>query len=362
LEKVIVFGRGKLCKTKWESVKKSYDIICIIDNNVERHIYDESFACDVYNPDIIKEYNNCKIICMSIYCAEMYTQLKELGISDERILFGLNYEPHSEGFEQIAFRNGQSVEIKEGKLQYLDEKSNCYFFKSIDELRRIVCNISSKNNPVIKSIREMPVDPVSRVFGLERGTAVDRYYIEKFLELNKDDIKGEVIEIDSNVYTRRYGKNKVTNEIKLHVFGWNGARKGNFETGEGLTDEMADCLICTQTLQYIYNLESAMKNIYRILKPEGVALITVPGIKSLSLNDDNNWGEKWSFTKKSMTELCQNSFGEGNYLVNTYGNVKVTVAYLYGLCYEDLSAEDFLYNDKQYPFIITARVCKNKKV
>lgn len=102
----------------------------------------------------------------------------------------------------------------------------------------------------------------------ERGKAVDRVYIEKFLEANLEDIRGTVMEIESDDYIKQFGGNRVTEEIILHVKGWGGKNvlKGNFETGEGLKEDMVDCLICTQTLQYIYDLRSAAHNICKILK------------------------------------------------------------------------------------------------
>jgi len=39
------------------------------------------------------------------------------------------------------------------------------------------------------------VQPISRVFGFDRGTPIDRVYIENFLEKNKNLIKGVVCEI-----------------------------------------------------------------------------------------------------------------------------------------------------------------------
>ena len=45
------------------------------------------------------------------------------------------------------------------------------------------------------------VQPVSSVFGLERGNPIDRYYIEKFLKENDRYIKGNVLEIAESTYS-----------------------------------------------------------------------------------------------------------------------------------------------------------------
>jgi hypothetical protein len=52
--------------------------------------------------------------------------------------------------------------------------------------------------------------PVSRNFGYDRGLPVDRYYIEGFLDRHKSDVRGHVLEVGDDSYTRRYGGDRVT--------------------------------------------------------------------------------------------------------------------------------------------------------
>ena len=47
-------------------------------------------------------------------------------------------------------------------------------------------------------VSKLNVNPVSREFGFDRGTPIDRYYIEKFLGENADKIKGNILEIAEN--------------------------------------------------------------------------------------------------------------------------------------------------------------------
>jgi hypothetical protein len=61
------------------------------------------------------------------------------------------------------------------------------------------------------------VAPISRVFGLDRGTAVDRYYIEEFLERHRGDVHGRVLEVADATYTRRFGGDHVTSSDVLHA-------------------------------------------------------------------------------------------------------------------------------------------------
>src|SRR5450755_3790753 len=47
--------------------------------------------------------------------------------------------------------------------------------------------------------------PLSDEHGFDRGTPVDRYYIEGFLEEHRQDIRGRVLEVRDSGYTDRFG-------------------------------------------------------------------------------------------------------------------------------------------------------------
>lgn len=359
MQDIYIFGRGSYYKLKEKSIKEKYQIIGCLDNSVEDKIYDDSLQMMVYNPKHISKLKKINILCTSIYFIQMWQQLKKLGVESERILIAADIKPYYDGFEEVAFLKGEKIVSKNNGLKYIVSNSEEYSFESIEEMKSIIRKRYNLEYKEIKLINELGCKPISRRFGLERGNAVDRKLIEDFIEQNSEHIIGTVMEVGTDIYSQKYGTEDVRNIIVLHVKGWGkNAIKGNFETGEGIKDNMVDCLICTQTLQYIFDLKSAVQNIYRMIKPGGYLLLTVPGIKSLCTYDDDNWGEKWSFTEKSIRQLFEPVFGRDNCEINTYGNVKIATAYMYGICYEELKEEDFSYNDKQFPFIITAAIRK----
>jgi hypothetical protein len=53
------------------------------------------------------------------------------------------------------------------------------------------------------------LSPISPSFGWDRGTPVDRYYIENFLARNATDIYGHVLEAENDHYTSRFGGPRV---------------------------------------------------------------------------------------------------------------------------------------------------------
>lgn len=202
--------------------------------------------------------------------------------------------------------------------------------------------------------------PISASWGMERGKPVDRYYIEKFLARHSQDIHGVVLEIGDNTYTKLFGGEKVSQSEVLHVADEKPqvTLVANLENGEGLPADHFDCVLLTQTLQFILDAPAVLQTIQRILKPDGVVLITVPGISQISRYDMDRWGDYWRFTTKSMQRLLEAVFPDADIRVNAYGNVLAAMAFLYGLAAEELRVNELEHFDPDYELLITARASK----
>ena len=206
--------------------------------------------------------------------------------------------------------------------------------------------------------------PVSRVFGLDRGQSIDRYYIERFLQKHTADIRGCVLEIGNSTYTRQFGRQQVTRSEVLHVTSGNPAATviGNFETGEGVPQEHFDCMILTQTLPFIYDIKAAMANIYAALRPGGVLLVTLCGISQISRYDMERWGDYWRFTSLSARRLFEEVFPPASVMVEAHGNVLTATAFLYGLASHELRTQELDFHDPDYEVLITVRAVKSREI
>lgn len=203
--------------------------------------------------------------------------------------------------------------------------------------------------------------PFSTNFGYDRGGPVDRYYIERFLQSENGTIQGRVLEIGDNDYTIRFGGPKVGKSDILHVDNSNPNATfiGDLSTSTDLPSDSFDCIILTQTLHLIYEHTKALENCFRILKPNGTLLITVPGISHIA---QDQWREYWlwAFTESSMTRMLSQIFSKQNITVNTYGNVLVAAAFLYGMGLPEISKENMDHHDPHYQVIITAKAVKKE--
>jgi glycosyltransferase involved in cell wall biosynthesis len=201
--------------------------------------------------------------------------------------------------------------------------------------------------------------PVSRAFGFDRGLPIDRYYIERFLSAHAADIRGDVLEIGDNTYTRRFGGERVTKSDVLHVGEGNPEATivADLTCAEYVTSDSFDSVILTQTLHLIYDVRAALKTLYRILKPGGVLLATFPGISQIS---HDRWRESWcwAFTHVSARRLFEEVFPASNVCVEASGNVLAAIAFLHGLAAEELRQEELDYRDSHYDVSIMVRAVK----
>jgi hypothetical protein len=197
------------------------------------------------------------------------------------------------------------------------------------------------------------VEPVSRTFGLDRGTPIDRYYIEAFLNSQRELITGHVLEIAESRYSKEFGHNISSFEV-LHVQSHPKATiVGDLTQPSTLPADRIDCFICTQVFNFIFDFERAIEGAYHVLKPGGVLLATVAGISQVSRYDADRWGHFWSFYPQGIQRSFENVFGKENVKVTSYGNSLSAIAFLKGLACDELSADELDYYDRDYPVSIS---------
>jgi SAM-dependent methyltransferase len=198
------------------------------------------------------------------------------------------------------------------------------------------------------------------VFGADRGRPIDRWYIERFLERHRGDVRGRVLEVAERTYTDWYGDGAVTSSDILYAAAGlpEATVVGDLTTGDGLPASTFDCFICTQTLHLIYDVRAAVRGTYDVLAPGGVLLCSVPALSQTSRVDRERWGEWWRFTSASVRRLLEEVYGTGNVSVAAHGNVLVAASSLYGLAAEELDPADLEHDDDEYELVITARAVR----
>jgi SAM-dependent methyltransferase len=199
--------------------------------------------------------------------------------------------------------------------------------------------------------------PISDNWGYDRGQPIDRYYIDSFLDEHRSDIRGDVLEVRENLYVDRYGADVSRCDV-LDLDPDNAAAtiKADLAEPGSLPTERFDCIVLTQTLQYVSDPPAAVRNLRNALRPNAVLLCTVPGVNRA--DEDPLSPSLWSFTSAGCVQLFTAEFGNGNVDVRSYGNVLASMAFLTGLARDDLRAGELDAHDIRFPVIVAARAVR----
>ena len=230
-------------------------------------------------------------------------------------------------------------------------------------IRKIVSNIlrglnRKVNRPDWKNLRRL--DPISDVFGYDRADqSVYRYYIDKFVHRHSNKISGNVLEVGDRVYMNRYPQH-INKSTIIHYQEKKGENSfvGDLTQLEDLPADEFNCFVCTQTFNFIYDFEAAIRGSHYLLRKDGYLLATVSGIQQISKYDASRWGDYWRFTQQACLKSFSGVFGEENVEVASYGNVFTCVAGLEGLSSSELTVEELDYHDPSYEMIIG--ICARK--
>jgi glycosyltransferase involved in cell wall biosynthesis len=246
--------------------------------------------------------------------------------------------------------------------KYLKSKTFMLLQKSKRRLKSLLFNKNLHHAPEMGKVKMGDfnrITPFSYDFGYDRGGPVDRFYIENYLAAESRYIKGRVLEIGDNEYTLRYGGERIIKSDILHIDDQNPKATfiGDLSNAPDLPANIFDCIVLTQTLHLIYDYKGALATCYRILKPGGALLLTAPGISHIHHGE---WGKywMWSFTGNSVVQMLSEVFDPKKIKVDTFGNLLVATAFLYGMGLPELTKKQMQYNDPQYQVIITATAVK----
>ncbi len=194
--------------------------------------------------------------------------------------------------------------------------------------------------------------PLSDHWGRERGRPIDRYYIEDFLAARRGAIRGRVLEVLNADYTDRFGVGVEQRDV-LDVDPANerATLVADLAEADEIPDNLFDCFILTQTLQYIYDLRGAVGHAHRILRPGGTLLCTVPTTSRIGRRELDR--EYWRLTAAACERIFRDTFTGGDVEIRSRGNVLTGIAFLVGMAAEELSRRELEFDDPFFPLLVT---------
>ena len=198
--------------------------------------------------------------------------------------------------------------------------------------------------------------PISALWGNDRGTPIDRHFIDRFLDEHRGDIRGDVLEMKDTRYSDVFASETgVVDVLDIDPDNEQATVVGDLTRPETLPERRYDCFVMTQTLQYVFDLGAAVESTARLLRPTGVALVTLPSVSRITRSVGVE-REFWRFTAASARRLFEERFAEVQ--VRTYGNVLTCAAFLYGLASEELTQRELEDRDDFFPTLVTVRASR----
>jgi SAM-dependent methyltransferase len=198
---------------------------------------------------------------------------------------------------------------------------------------------------------DLPSAPLSDHHGLDRGTPLDRHYIEAFLAERSHLVRGSVLEIESDTYTRRFGGDRVTEHAVVDIDPANEQATfvADLEQAESLPAATYDCIILTQTLHLLREPGQCLRNCRRALRSAGALLVTAPSVSRVSPTYPD--ADYWRFTPAGMAHLFRRDW-RGDFAVEGRGNLRACLGFLMGEVSEEVPDHLLDEHDTRFPLTV----------
>jgi hypothetical protein len=199
------------------------------------------------------------------------------------------------------------------------------------------------------------VRPFSDYYGFDRGTPIDRYYLERFLTEHRADITGDVLEIQMSNYTRRHGSNlRRTDTVDMEPR-FNATYTCDLAASEGVVPTAAyDCFVLPNTLSFLRDLDACLRHALRVIKPGGTILATTAVLGPM----DQHTKDYWRLSADGWREVGARVWPGSDMTVRAYGNCLSATAAIMGLAVEELTPAELDVEDPKYPVLVGVRCRK----
>jgi SAM-dependent methyltransferase len=192
--------------------------------------------------------------------------------------------------------------------------------------------------------------PLSEHFGADRGTPIDRYYLDRFLTSHRERVTGRVLEIQGSSSTERYGQS-VTAADTIDI---NPSFNPTFlcdlaEADRVVPADWYDCVLLPNTLHHLRDVPRSLVQMLRVLKPGGSLLATACGFVPL-IPDGPDY---WRLSEQGWRELTAEPLRGHRFELDAYGNCLAAVSALLGVTVEELTPAELDVRDARYPVLVT---------
>jgi SAM-dependent methyltransferase len=196
--------------------------------------------------------------------------------------------------------------------------------------------------------------PFSSTYGFERGTPIDRHYLHEFLATHRALITGDVLEVQTNDYTIRFGSG-VTRADSFDIApDFQPTYRCDISHCEAVIPSASyDCVLLPNALPHFRELDPALVNIARIVRPGGAILASAAGLLPLTADVPDYWRFSPDGWREKLTGFWPSTVLD----VSGHGNCLSAAAAQMGLALEELTTAELDADDPRFP-VLTTIVCR----
>jgi methyltransferase family protein len=192
--------------------------------------------------------------------------------------------------------------------------------------------------------------PFSATYGFERGTPIDRHYLHAFLSAHRNQITGDVLEVQTTSYTERFGRGVGRSDTFDIVASFSPTYLCDLSHCEAIIPSASyDCLLLPNTLPHLRELDRALVQLQRIVRPGGVILASATGLLPLT----GDVPEFSRLTPDGWRHRLASAWPGATVEVRGHGNCLAAIAAQLGLALEELTPSELDVDDPRYPVLST---------
>ena len=199
---------------------------------------------------------------------------------------------------------------------------------------------------------------MSSRWGFDRGTPVDRFYLERFFSSVAPLIHGRVVEVRDPVFTSRFGDGVTSVDlVDIDPRNDDATIVADLAEAGSLPAESFDCAILPQTLQFVDHPAEALANLWQSLAPGGTLMVTAPSLSRV--DPDAGDADRWRWLPSGLRQLLEQACGPaGKIDLMPFGNLLAATAFLHGLAAEELLEAELEPFDHAYTLLACATATK----
>jgi SAM-dependent methyltransferase len=203
------------------------------------------------------------------------------------------------------------------------------------------------------------LEPIGARSGAQRGTPIDLYYVDRFVQQRAGFVRGRVLEAETAELARRHGRAiERVDVLDVDAYNDDATLIADLASADSLPEAAFDCVLLAHVLARVANVDVAISNAWRSVAPDGALLVSMPTVRGVDGADPGRAIDAWRMLPSGLHATLESRCPDADVEVQGFGNVLAATALLMGVAAEELSPSELDHFDADHPVVACACVVK----